>query len=277
MGGSGVPIDTSPEQLASWVHPEDKVPLVLALSLYKIPRMYLENYILISNPNPRLGIWFDDETGICVVGLKGTSLKGPTTGKDLGDDKIIAGFGAEYCDLTLVAEASRLVEILADQVIGFIFVGHSLGGTAALCLTNKYPYSRGISFNGGGAPINPVLTGPGPRLTHYHIVGDLISSHISPDAAHVVRIKKRDNVFGGGYAHGSERILADDGWWAYATADEEDDAYYKWGTKFGWSSVMLTMSPVAYYAFYLKKKNVVKTNPIPGSTRWYETKKGLTN
>ena len=55
-----------------------------------------------------------------------------------------------------------------------------------MCLTQRYSDSRGISFNGGAAPTNPILSGPGStRFVHYHIVGDLISSHMSLSAANV--------------------------------------------------------------------------------------------
>ncbi len=83
------------------------------------------------------------------VGSKGkeltTNLKGGV--EDLGDDSIIAGASSNYCDLSLVALASQLAEEYKDYFI--VFAGHSLGGTAAMCLTQKYPNSRGISFNGG--------------------------------------------------------------------------------------------------------------------------------
>lgn len=42
----------------------------------------------------------------------------------------------------------------------------------------------------GAAPTNPVTIGPGKeRATVYHIVGDIISSHMSDKAAVVYRIK----------------------------------------------------------------------------------------
>jgi len=134
------------------------------------------------------------------VGLKGTS--DTSLSADVVDDIVIMS-APKYCDLSIVGEAIKVVEatmtIISDHtdelVTGrvesnaeptLVFAGHSLGGTAAMCLTMKYPNSVGVSFNGGAAPTNPILDGPGPeRFTHYHIVGDLISSHMSEKAARV--------------------------------------------------------------------------------------------
>ena len=65
--------------------------------------------------------------------------------------------------------------------------------------------------------------GPGPsRATFYHVFGDLVSTHMSPNAARVIRIAKHNTDFGVLYPHSSSRFLAADGEWRYATADEED-------------------------------------------------------
>lgn len=102
----------------------------------------------------------------------------------------------------------------------FVFVGHSLGGTAAQCLAGQYSNSRSIALNGGAAATNPVLVGPGSRARFYHIFGDLVSTHMSPNAAEVIRVAKKDRGFGVFYPHSSSRFLASDGEWKYATADE---------------------------------------------------------
>lgn len=62
-------------------------------------------------------------------------------------------FNSNYCDLSLVNEARKNVEKLKEQgEYFFIFVGHSLGGTAAQCLATIYPNSRSIALNGGNYP-----------------------------------------------------------------------------------------------------------------------------
>ena len=69
-------------------------------------------------------------------------------------------------------------------------------------------------MNGGAAASNPILTGPGPaRARFYHIMGDLISTHMGPQAAQVIRVAKTNRTFGVIYPHSSSRFLASDGPW----------------------------------------------------------------
>lgn len=90
-----------------------------------------------------------------------------------------------------------------------IFAGYSLGGTAAFCLAKAIPNSRCVCFNPGNldlliigaAPTNPIITGPGTaRATVYHIVGDIISSHMSGkfwsmhDDEEAFRLDKRSDI-----------------------------------------------------------------------------------
>ena len=154
----------------------------------------------------------------------------------------------------------------------FVFVGHSLGGTAAQCLCQKVPNSRSISLNGGAACTNPVLQGPGPeRATFYHVFGDLVSTHMSPNAARVIRIAKEDRNFGVVYPHSSARFLAGDGAWRYATADEEDEQWLKWGNRgevLGWLSGGLIP-----FASLILKMNLPRKSPIPGSKRFNDQQK----
>ena len=71
-----------------------------------------------------------------------------------------------------------------------LFTGHSLGGTSAFCLSMAFPDSRCVCFNPGASPTNPIYSGPGPsRATVYHVVGDIISSHMSSKAALIFRVK----------------------------------------------------------------------------------------
>lgn len=179
-------------------------------------------------------------------------------------------FDANYCDLTLVQEAKKNVDLFIQQGdYFFIFVGHSLGGTAAQCLASQYPNSRSISLNGGAAPSNPVLAGPGPgRARFYHIMGDLISSHMSPLAAEVIRVAKSNRDFGVVYPHSSTRFLANDGPWEYVTADYEDEAWKNYGNKFIDTPGRFVKSVLAFINF-LRGKRYYISNPIPGSTRWY--------
>lgn len=155
-----------------------------------------------------------------------------------------------------------MIETVAKVATTLIFVGHSLGGTAAFCLCQKYGNSRSISYNGGAAPTNPVLTGPKQRATFYHVNGDLISTHMSPNAANIIRIKK-DDKFDILWHHSTERLLAKDGKWAYSNPTEEDIAFQKWTNAKGWFQ--------SSYENFIKKSIV---SPIPGSARWFDTNGG---
>jgi len=223
MGDNDISNDTGPRQIASWVNPNDRIPLLLAISLYGQARPVMGNYKLVVNAG-RVASWVDFETNSVIIGLKGTSDK--TLEQDILDDIIIMA-APTYCALSIVGEADQVIEetmaVIAnnsDELVSgraqsnnepsLIFAGHSLGGTAAMCLTIKYPNSLGVSFNGGAAPTNPILEGPGPqRFTHYHIVGDLISSHMGENAARVVRIKIPGKDFGSQEPHSSGNLLVE--------------------------------------------------------------------
>lgn len=96
----------------------------------------------------RFGIWENEQE--VIVALRGTSFNTTSVIKDIMDDKNIAF--ANGCELSLVNEVSLKI----PQGKPIIFTGHSLGGRAAMCLAEKYPNSRAVSFNGGAPPTNPV-------------------------------------------------------------------------------------------------------------------------
>lgn len=262
---------TTPEQLAPWVRPEDRIPLLLAVSLYQKPIQILGDFRLIERYGGRVAAWMNPE-GILIIATRGTTPFSADGLSDLSDDVKISG--SDYCNLSLVKTADEVVQKHADKAKSIIFVGHSLGGTSALCLTGKYSNFaipvRGIGFNAGAAPTNPILTGPGPqRFRQYHIVGDLISSHMGPQAAEIIRIKKSKATFGGTWAHSTPRLLATDGDWAYATADEEDQLFNDWASKYrvGWE-VLIPTGPIAKFIRIIISRKINEKNPIPGSTRF---------
>lgn len=164
LGDDDISSETSPDSLATWVLLTDRIPLLLALSLYGQPRERLDGFVLVTNYG-RVCSWRDMERNIIVIGCKGTSRG--TLKSDLSDDLVILK-DTSYCNLGIVELASKCLEetlleiensVQDDLVTGrlrnvneepvLIFAGHSLGGTAAMCLTLKYSGSRGISFNGG--------------------------------------------------------------------------------------------------------------------------------
>jgi hypothetical protein len=187
MGDNDVSTKTMPNQLAPWLDPNDKVPLLLALSLYDTPRKELEGFVLFRS-DVRAAAWIGPQN-IVIIGCRGTAVGGRYGSRDLADDKIIA-LNADYCDLTLVTLVTKLVKDVTDHINGvpstlskikdfvlgrpkkiatnvtpfFVFAGHSLGGTAAICLAMKYVNSRAISFNGGAGIYNTKCSSYKPSL-----------------------------------------------------------------------------------------------------------------
>lgn len=283
MGDNDISNETGTNSIASWVRPDDRIPLLLAISLYGQTRQTLGSYSLVIDRG-RVASWVDFETNSIVIGLKGTS--DASLAEDIIDDIIIMS-DPDYCSLSLVQQADSVIEetleVVGDHtdelVTGrvesnnepsLIFAGHSLGGTAAMCLTMKYPDSIGISFNGGAAPTNPILQGPGPgRFTHYHIVGDLISSHMSDSAATVVRVKIPGKDFGSQAPHSSGNLLEEGNLF---NADMEDSEYVRWGVipNLIHSIVSKLVFIGEEYRTRLKVLQIVDTSPIPNSTRFYK-------
>lgn len=262
---------TTPEQLALWVRQEDRIPLLLAISLYSTPIKELGDFRFLQRSG-RVGAWMNPE-GVLVIGTRGTTPFSMNGLSDLADDIKISG--SNVCNLSLIKDAEELLTKYLNKANSIIFVGHSLGGTAAMCLTGKYSNFyipvRGIGYNSGAAPTNPVLTGPGPqKFRQYHIVGDLISSHMSPQAAEIIRIKKNKASFGNVYPHTTARLLASDGDWRYATADEEDQMFLHWAkTYHPGLDVLVPSGPLAKFLRIIITSGIADKNPIPGSSRFY--------
>jgi hypothetical protein len=282
LGDNDISNNTSVEKIAPWVETNDRIPLLLALSLYGETRKTLGVFSIMMD-GPRAAAWIDRNTNIVVIGFKGTSEG--TIKKDLGDDFIITT-SRSYCNLSIVAQGMDLVRLVTEAINApldpltesilptkpnrdppfFIFVGHSLGGTAAMCMTMQVPNSRGISFNGGASPTNPITTGPGrDRFTHYHIVGDLISTHMSEKAAKVIRIKIQGAEFGSTIPHSSGNLTKNG---SLYTADQEDSDYLKWGRVGNLVyNVVKHLLAVTRFHTKLQTERVIEENPIPGSTR----------
>lgn len=88
MGDSHVTNNTTPEQLATFLAEEDKIPVLLALSLYTgTPRNNIHPWELInSSITPRTACWIFNQT--VIVGCRGTCVPCYGGDQDLGDDKV---------------------------------------------------------------------------------------------------------------------------------------------------------------------------------------------
>lgn len=209
---------------------------MMAISMYNDSVGDMYGYTLVKETS-RYAIWEKDDTAI--VAVRGTDVTAGDFLKDLLDDFKIAF--DDPCSTSLVSEVATAI----PQGKNVIFTGHSLGGATALCLAAQYPNSRGVSFNGGAPMTNPFRSGPGPaRGIHYHIEGDLVSSHMDPGSAKVVRIRKGEAKWGSVWPHGTERFLEQDG--EEITANQEQSSFNRW------SGLLL--------------KPLTCQKPIPGST-----------
>jgi len=277
-----------PSQVEDFVLEQDKIPILLALSIYGTPTLQRDNYHLTTLGNIHFNVWVDVETWQVVLGFRGTSVGAEGFGQDLLDDATIAGFiGADACDLTILSSADEAMQDLIGRgFTDFITVGHSLGGTASLCLANKYKeIKRAISFNGGAPPVNPVYFGPGTaRAVAYHIVGDLISSHIGPWAAKVARIQKIqgrivdpkptksgptrqvDNInWLSTWYHDSRRILKEDLKWRYVDVQYEENSLENFVEAGDFGSYLLGRTLGKEFDWVEQMKEIVCSTPIPGA------------
>lgn len=232
----------------NFIQPEHRLPLQLGLSLYETPIEELAGFQLIYK-SYRIGIWKRGQ--LVVIGCKGTTV---THKKDVVDDLKLATSN-DRCSLSLVHEVEQVLHMVQESKI--IFVGHSLGGAAAMCLATKVPNSIAIVYNAAAPPTNPVLSGPGPqRAIHYHVMGDIISSHMSPNAATIVRVHIPGPMWNSTFPHATERLNAPQ--WQYVSVDQEQESWNRNGA---------TIMKIFGIWNYLAAKQFVCSHPIPGSTK----------
>ena len=312
--------------IADWILPQHRLPLAIVLAMsYPGWEKDREGFIFVNDPQlktVRVGVW--RKPGPCttyLVGLRATGIGQPGGLQDLADDAVVGGYNLSKtsCQINIVSEGRRVLDRLINQLAvvpsQILVAGYSLGGTAALCLGSQFPGVRAVSFSGGAPPTFPLRTGPGPsRATHYTVVGDLISSHVDPRAARIIRV---DKGYGGDWGilipHLSGRFLRNDRppGTPGITADQADDLLVAWaagmpkGPASGWriaGTVVSTLwklgeviaavvaPPVAVAMEGLRQsaKEISKavtlgttiaacTNAIPGSRRDQEGTCGMTN
>ena len=261
---------TESSLVADWVLPQHRAPFVLAISLYKgTPATSCDNYwILPQYTTLRAAVW--RAGNLYFVGFKGTSPFGATFDLDIVDDKVIAGLSSSGPDgITLVQQGEAILQdlILTQHISpsNIMLGGHSLGGYAAMMLGQKYQCNV-CSFNGGAPPTNPVHAGPGPsKATHYHIVGDLVSSHMDPDYAQVLRVEKHARGYSAGWPHATDRFWKSDPTYGFLSPDQEDAVWLMWGL----SPPMIELKPIEVLSKATNAliTHIVLESPIPGSTR----------
>ncbi len=86
-GGESITNETFPDQLAAFIKEEDRVPILLALSLYSgQPRTSLAPQLIESSVTPRTAAWIFENT--IIVGTRGTCIGCDQENSDLKDDKV---------------------------------------------------------------------------------------------------------------------------------------------------------------------------------------------
>lgn len=80
---------SDPRQTAPWIREEDKIPLILAVSIYGNPPPVIGSYELVDNTyKTRYAAWIDKSTRLLIVACRGTSIGFAGGMKDLQDDTV---------------------------------------------------------------------------------------------------------------------------------------------------------------------------------------------
>ena len=88
MGGeTNITNTTSTDQLASFIKEEDRIPVLLALSLYSgTPRNNLAPQLIETSVTPRTACWIFENT--IIVATRGTCIGCAKGSNDVQDDKV---------------------------------------------------------------------------------------------------------------------------------------------------------------------------------------------
>ena len=244
--------------MGSLLREEDRIPFTLVYSIYTNLLIDYEGYKY-GGGDDRVKYWINGTSAI--VGCRGTSVGYKKGHLDLLDDvKLSLGAG---CRLSITQSGKKVM----DQLQGYdiIVCGHSLGGTAAFCLAKEYG-CRGISFNGAAPIVGGAFTGT-QMCTAYHIVGDIISTHIDGYTCTVYRYKIGGEVNWGdpGYYHSSERFFGNEGVLWSAQQEQDDMQRYVFDSTVGKYLIPLISGVVTKNFSGNKIRELVCKNPIPGS------------
>jgi hypothetical protein len=205
---------------ADWVDEEDYVLLKLCASLYEYPIKELDGFVLLERGTDSVRAWVRDDEAI--VGIMGTS---PKTGlSNILDDAALAGITGGRCSLAVVNQAKAMIDSLGDKKIKV--GGHSLGGAAAFCVAHQYPdLERVVAFNGGAPPTGGAVKGTGMKCRFYHIVGDIISTHVDDSTAHVTRIHLdgQTDWSDTAFYHSTKRFFEERAYTKWTAQQEQDD------------------------------------------------------
>lgn len=252
---------TKPSQ---FIDERDRMPLTLCISLYTDIVGDKDGWELQGEGTASVRVWVKDDTAI--VGIMGTSQK--TLLSNLHDDAKLAGVIDGACDLDVVEQAASLIENIEHPNI--IVAGHSLGGAGAFCLAHRYTKIRAVSFNMGAPPTGGSVLGAGrDRCRAYHIVGDIISTHMDDSTADVSRIKLNGDVDWSNvsYYHSSDRFFESRGYTKWSAQTEQNSLVnYVYNISPGAAFASLLTGLVSSSLNIDRIREIICKNPIPGTT-----------
>jgi len=281
MGGLSVaPSDVSAAFIGDWIEPQHRTMLALTLTQSTTVAKERDGYVRIAElSNDQISVWIKGNS--LVVGCRATGVGFADFFLDVEDDQVLSGQRADVpvCGLNIVRNATRVVDIAHRRFPAATIhvVGYSLGGAAAMCIGEEFPNTFVVSFMGACPATRPRLTGPGPtRATHYTVIGDLISSHMSPNAARVIRVDKGyGEDWGVARPHLSGRFLKGDITLRnHVSADDTDAMLVNWATTY-----RSNLNPLNWVrnALTVKVATIACRSPVPGSGRWMDAGGTFTN
>jgi hypothetical protein len=219
-------MSTEPKKPAEWIKPVHRIGVLLCSEMYadfeKDTLQGTDGWVFVEKSGRLATFRKNDEF---IVVFRGTSTKEgyQTFSKDLYDDLMLAIGSGERVEI--VKEGNAYIEKLLKAGIPkdrISLTGHSLGGYAALKVSDKYDINSFV-FNAAAPPTHPITKGPGPKYsTNYHIVGDGISSHMGDDTSIVIRAYKKTTFFNTGWNHELKRFYEDDKTYGFWDAKREN-------------------------------------------------------
>lgn len=248
---------------ASWIDEEDHILLDLCVSIYSIPIPEKEGFVLQPHTEPSVRVWIRDQE--VVVGIKGTDAQ--TGFSDLLDDAALAGLTSGACDLSVVHQAQNVIKELLNNYTDIKVCGHSLGGAAAFCIAHQFDLTRVVAFNGGAPPTGGGLRGT-EKCFFYHIVGDIISTHVDDQSCNVKRIhfNGETNWKDVKYYHSTSRFYDHGGFEYWSAQQEQNDlADFVYSPNPG-TSILYYLTGLVSKEFNKDRlREIVCKNAIPGT------------
>lgn len=254
---------------AEFLDEEDRLPFLLAASLYDRPITIEQGYEMALFGNQHCRAWVNGTD--VIIGIRGTAILASGGISDLIDDVTLSGSAETQCSLNVV----RIAQDVYNNFIGdyrVIVCGHSLGGAASFCIARENPgVVRAISFNGAAPPLGGPHIGAGiERSKAYHIVGDIISAYTDNETCDVRRIKLIEeyttNWFKVAYYHSTERFRHAHQYEIWTAQQEQDDIQnYVYHSTLSSTITNLLIGVVTKRLHRDRIREFVCSHPIPGS------------